>query len=254
MTDNKYIAELLEREEQLTGELRTLRWELKKTLEEAIACDQAGVSKMEQLELALAYRMGDSSVVIYGLGSDVGYRRVNILKESVTGHNNLILDDDLYVSIEESQITKKRNFNPEPTKDETVSSKEAFERIKAARESVSNFTLKVDGAGRVGGFGLVEQPEFKVEADHFEIKTPNGNEPLFKAEAGRIMLNHGVIDFAQIEAATVGTNGPISGMVKLLIPIEGTDKHVLADIHTGGSFPAGSFGISIPADAFRNPR
>lgn len=157
---------------------------------------------------------------------------------------------------------------PEPVKDETVLNKDAIDNllIKTAKiesemqdrqaalsQRIEQKCSRVDDMDNrfVGETG----PEFMREsANRFEIKTPVGNEPLFKAEAGRIMLNHGVIDFAQIEAATVGTNGPISGMVKLMIPIEGTDQYVLANIHVGSEFLAGSVGISIPAEAFKNPR
>ena len=79
----------------------------------------------------------------------------------------------------------------------------------------AQYTLRIDNAGRVSGFGLASDPygnsEFAVNVDRFLIAHPGSAERIFEVVSGQVRIRQAVIDRATINGAqiydlTIGTN------------------------------------------------
>ncbi|WP_449471640.1 phage tail tip fiber protein [Sphingobium chungangianum] len=79
----------------------------------------------------------------------------------------------------------------------------------------AQYTLRIDNAGRVSGFGLASDPygnsEFAVNVDRFLIAHPGSAERIFEVVSGQVRMRQAIVDrmrvkMAQIDNLFIGTN------------------------------------------------
>lgn len=71
----------------------------------------------------------------------------------------------------------------------------------------AQYTLRIDNAGKISGFGLASDPngnsEFAVNADRFLIAHPGGSVPVFEVVSGQVRIKQAVIANAEITNANI---------------------------------------------------